>query len=306
MSTAAPFIEKWFGAWELASKDILHIEGGQPYDVVFFDDRCVYTTSAVAGEGAPPAKGPSFLGKPLTWRTKPHNGTITQPNGETMPVQLTSFASGDKKTGPYFVMSAPDYWVQKGLTSKEAFTPVFLHEFSHVRQVGGFKVIGEIEDGWKFKDDFDDNVVESHFKSNEEYVKAFNAERDLLFRAADAESKDEVRKLAAEALKMIKARHARWHTGDEAVFTKLDSVWLSLEGSGQWIGYAWLKHPKGGALDAKEAVEKMRGRRRRWSQEEGFALFLVVDRLLPEWPSLVFRQPSMGAVELLERAIQSR
>ena len=31
--------------------------------------------------------------------------------------------------------------------------------------------------------------------------------------------------------------------------------------------------------------------------------FLVVDRLMPDWPSLVFNEPSMGGIQLLKRAI---
>lgn len=290
LRSARPWISRWFDAWKLTATDILHIGVGPRYDVIFFDAGCIYTMSAKSG----------------VWRTKPHGGTITLPTGETIPVRLMSFASGDPKTGrPFFVMAAPSYWVQAGVAKPgETMTAVFLHEFSHVRQASGFKIIGTIEKTWKFKDAFDDDVVQSHFGSNEEYVKAFNAERDLLFRAAAADSIDEVRSLAAEALKMIKARHARWFVGDEAVFATLDSVWLSMEGSGQWIGYAWLKHPKGGGMSAQETIDKMRGRRQPWSQDEGLALFLVVDRLLPSWPSLVFRQPSTGAVELLERAVQ--
>jgi hypothetical protein len=48
----------------------------------------------------------------------------------------------------------------------------------------------------------------------------------------------------------------------------------------------------------------MRGRKHAWSQDEGLGLFLVVDRLMPSWPQLVFHEPSIGAVELLEKAIQ--
>jgi len=307
LQTATPWISRWLDAWKLSTTEILHIDGGRPFDMVFFDATCVYTTSAVSGAGATAAKGPALLGKPLLWRTKPHGGTITMPNGTTEPVGLMSYASGDPKTGPFFVMAGPDIWAPTGLASADGgngLSAVFLHEFAHVRQVEGFKMIGPIEAAWTFKDSFDDNVVESHFAANEEYVKAFTAERDLLFRAAAAESEAEVRSLASEGLKMIKARHARWFTGDEAVFATLDSIWLSLEGSGQWIGHAWLKHPKGGGMSAPQAVEKMRGRRKRWSQDEGLALFLIVDRLLPDWPSLVFRQPSIGAVELLERTLQ--
>ncbi len=287
MHNANPWIDRWLGAWELMSTKVLHIGRGRNYDMVFFDENCEYTMTA---------------GK---WRAKPHHGQITTPDGKTVPVGLMSFSSGSEKSGPFFVMAGPDIWVKaKAATSTndKRLTAVFLHEYSHVRQVGGFDVIGSIEKDWKFKDSFDDDVVQSHFGSNEEYVKAFNTERDLLYRAAAANSIDEVRSLASEALSMMKSRHARWFVGDEAVFATLDSVWLSLEGSGQWIGYAYLANPHGGAMSAQEAIDKMRGRKKWWSQDEGLGLFLVVDRLMPQWPSLVFHRPSMGALELLERA----
>ena len=57
-------------------------------------------------------------------------------------------------------------------------------------------------------------------------------------------------------------------------------------------------------LTRAAAVDKMLGRRRWWAQDEGLGLYLVVDRLLPAWPSLVFHEPSIGAVPLLERALK--
>jgi hypothetical protein len=103
---------------------------------------------------------------------------------------------------------------------------------------------------------------------------------------------------------MIRSRHARWFPGEKAVFATLDDTFLSLEGAAQWAAYAWLAHPAGGGIDSAAAVQTMLGKRRWWVQDEGLGLFLVVARLLPEWPSLVFRKPSIGAVELLERALQ--
>jgi hypothetical protein len=100
----------------------------------------------------------------------------------------------------------------------------------------------------------------------------------------------------------MRSRHARWFTGDRAVFAILDDTFLSLEGAAQWSAATWLAHPKGGGLTREAAVAKMLGRRRWWAQDEGLALFLVVDRLLPGWPLLVFREPSAGALELLARA----
>jgi len=41
-------------------------------------------------------------------------------------------------------------------------------------------------------------------------------------------------------------------------------------------------------------------------QDEGLALLLAVDRLLPEWPALEFSVPALGAEPLLERAVAAR
>jgi hypothetical protein len=103
---------------------------------------------------------------------------------------------------------------------------------------------------------------------------------------------------------MMRSRHARWFVGDKAVFATLDDAWLSMEGAAQFAAVAWLAHPQGGGMTRDDAVAKMLGKRRWWAQDESLGLFLVVDRLLPEWPSLVFGSRSMGATELLERAIR--
>ncbi|HEU4365312.1 MAG TPA: hypothetical protein VFT13_07585, partial [Candidatus Krumholzibacteria bacterium] len=206
--------------------------------------------------------------------------------------------------GPYFVMAAPSYWTaQMGRGDEGGFTGVFLHEFTHTRQMRGMAaVIGPIDSTWAYPEELTDDAVQTHFSSDSVYVAAYLAELDLLYRAAAADSLAEARELAAQALAMIRSRHAHYFTGDKAVFATLDDTFLSMEGAAQWTAYAWLAHPQGGGMEPEKAVAKMLGRRRWWAQDEGLALFLVVDRLLPEWPSLVFGSKSAGALELLELA----
>ena len=77
---------------------------------------------------------------------------------------------------------------------------------------------------------------------------------------------------------------------------------LTSEGFGQWVAYAWLADPKGGGMAMDAAREKMRGKRRQWSQEEGLGLFLVIDRFVPDWPARMFaRRPALG-IDLLRLA----
>ena len=303
IATAAPWINRWLAAWRLTSREILRIPDAPTPDFLFYDAKCAFGTSGRIAT-VPMVPGPSLSDAPLLWFAAPHNDTLTMPTMNRRPVALMSFTDVDKQTShPFFVMAAPDYWTAK--TGPGDFTPVFLHEFAHTRQMKGFaSILGPIDSTWKFPFDLTDDAVQEQFKSDSVYVRAYLAERDLLYRAAAAESPAETRKLAAEALRMIRARHAKWFVGDNSVFSVLDDMWLSVEGAAQWAGYAWLAHPAGGALSKPAAVARMLGRRRIWSQDEGLGLFLVIDRLMPAWPTLVFNNPSIGGIQLLQRAIE--
>lgn len=305
---ARPWITRWLSAWELTSRDILKLPAAPAPIFVFYDSACVYTTSAVTAGGAAAADGPMLQGAKLPWRAAAHDDSLTLPDGSRLPVALMSFARSDQATGPYFVMAAPSYWRRMTRSAEEeGFTAVFLHEFAHTRQIPGMgHVIGPIDSTWSYPEELDDDAVQRHFGSDSVYVAAYLAERDLLYRAAAAASDAEARALAKDALAMIQARHARWFIGRKAEFAILDDTFLSMEGAAQWAAAAWLAHPKGGGMTQEAAVAKMLGRRRWWVQDEGLALFLVVDRLVPGWPLLVFSEPSMGGLALLERAVQSR
>jgi hypothetical protein len=306
MTTASPWIERWFAAWELVSNQILRIPDAPPPGIVLYDSSCVYTTSAVTAGGLAPVDGPRLRGTPLPWRALAHGDSLTLPDSLVVPIALMSFTNVARGMGPFFVMAAPSYWAMMGHGQEPGLTGVFLHEFSHTRQLWGMRdMLGPIDSTWAYPDELDDDAVQTHFGADSVYVAAYLAERDLLYRAADAGSPTEAHTLAAEALAMMRARHARWFTGEYTVFAELDNIFLSLEGVGQWVAYAWIAHPDGGGLNRDAAIQTMLGRRRWWVQDEGLALMLAVDRLLPGWPSLVFNEPSMGAMDLLDRAVST-
>ena len=78
-----------------------------------------------------------------------------------------------------------------------------------------------------------------------------------------------------------------------------------MEGFGQWAAYAWLSDPQGGGMTTAAAQTKMRGSRRWWSQEEGLALFLVIDRFLPGWAQRAFGNPPSMGIEMLRQAVEA-
>jgi len=76
-------------------------------------------------------------------------------------------------------------------------------------------------------------------------------------------------------------------------------------------GAAWLAVGQAAyTLAAREmpapgaAVDFIRGSRQRWSQDEGLALFLVIDAMLPDWQSRAFDSAPASVVDLLGQAVE--
>ena len=306
----ALWIGSWLDAWELVAEEILDLGPASPPELVFYDQTCLWTTAEASAPDSRIVPGPELGDQPLPWRATPHHGTLTLPDGAEVPLGLMSFASPYGEGKKFFVMAAPSFWREAGVDSKELgldnlIAGVFLHEFSHTRQIDGFqKIIGPIEDRWAFPEELTDDVVQDRFGKDPDYVVAYEAERDKLIQAAKASSPSSARALAEEALALMNARRSRWFVGEDEPFAQLDDAFLSFEGAGQWAGYAWLVHPEGGDLAEETAWVGFRRGGRFWSQDEGLALFLVVDRLLPDWPALAFGPRPAGALELLTRAVR--
>jgi hypothetical protein len=101
-------------------------------------------------------------------------------------------------------------------------------------------------------------------------------------------------------------RRARFFRGANAVYADAEDVFLSMEGTGQWSAYLWLADPEGGAMPASEALTFIRRGGRRWSQDEGLALLLVLSRLSPDAPRELFGPRASTVLPLLRRALSRR
>ena len=82
----------------------------------------------------------------------------------------------------------------------------------------------------------------------------------------------------------------------------MDDLFLTMEGIGQWTAYAWLTDPNGPNLKSQFALSEVRRKHNHWTQEEGLALILVIDRLAPGWQKLASAPKLQLAESLLERA----
>ena len=100
------------------------------------------------------------------------------------------------------------------------------------------------------------------------------------------------------------ARQARWYTGADAYLTEAEDIWLTFEGSGQWVGYQWIVHPSGGGAESDVAMQNFARRGRWWSQKEGIALAFAVSRIANfDWKRHAYGDGEMTLVEMLDAAL---
>lgn len=296
------WIDGALSAWRFTANEISGATAARPFDAVFFDEDCVLT-SENAFSAANPAE--------VTWIATPHTGEVTLPDGQAMPAGVTSFASAEEGRA-FFVMSTPSVWRAAGVSNEalglEAMmTAVLLHEGSHVAQFAAYgpRIAAIVEASPLPDDEISDDMVQNLFSENAEFAASVERETALLMQITQTRDQAEARRLAHEARELIRARHARWFTGENAYLAEAEDTWLTLEGSGQWVAYQWLVHPAGGGVESDVAMANFARRGRWWSQKEGIALAFAVDRLAPDWKRHAFGDGSQTLLQMLEAALAS-
>jgi len=287
------WLEAALDNWRRAEREDLRLEPRALPTVIAIDAECSYRLPA--GDLSAPGG-------------TPHGGNVRLPDGNEAPLGPISFASGAGE-GAYFAMSLPSVWREAGVTSEvgleRLMDGVLLHEIMHTRQADLLSgLLGPLATQAGVPDnELSDDIVQQRFGDDPEYATAWSEERDLLYAAVAAPDDAEARRLAGEALARMRARHARWFTGDKAAFADLDEMFLTMEGMGQWLIWRYFVAPEGGGHAPELVLPAVRRGRGQWSQDEGLALILVVDRLLPDWQDRAFRDPEWRATELLAAAV---
>lgn len=296
----------WFAAWQLISSEVFKINTVKPVQFVFFDDQYVYSTSTITIPKGSSVKGNNLMNLKLTWKKSLHHDTLTLPDQTKVPVGLMSFAS-EANGNAFFVMPLLNFWQRAGVTSKELSTEklvtgVFLHEFSHAQQMQNFgKKISSYENTIHFEAPFSDDIVQHLFGKNETYVNLFKEEVSFLYSSVKEEKLDWA--LVNKALEAMQNRQQIFFKDKFVALKEIDHFFLTMEGLGQYTMYLWLIHPKGGNITVPNAIIGVRRDSKWWSQDEGFGLFLVLDRLTAPstWATGLFGNRTEDAVSLIKR-----
>ena len=290
-------------AWDRLDATRLRIVSPATPTMVLFDRSCAYVLT-------PSARG-DFTINQRRYRTRAvaHRGRIDLPGGETMRVGRVAFASPLSDGGVFFTMALPSIWRDEPVDARDPrlmAMMVFMHEFAHTQQSDGLggRVQSLLARG--LPADATDDVVQDRFGDRPGYRAAYEAERDLFYASATAPDTASARAGLRTAMRRLSERRARWFTGDDAVYAPADDLFLSLEGVGQWAAWTWLNDPRGGRLSSADATAFARGGGNLWSQDEGLAIMLAIDRLTPDWPQLAFGPRAATVDALAARAVQPK
>ena len=294
------WLDEALRAWELSLATIAETAPPGNAQAIIFDNNCKLSSRT------------ALTGGEKVWTAEPHTGEVLLPDGNKLPVQVASFAA-PAPDGSFFVMAAPSIWEAHGVHSVELglrhlMTAVMLHEAAHVLQFPTYgSRISRLSDARGLPDDLSDDSIQEWFEAEVEFASSIARETELLLAAAAAADRTNALRFAAEARQLARARHDRWFVGDFAYLAEAEDVWLTLEGSGQWLGYRWLMDRNGGGHSSKVAAHAFGIRGGSWSQRHGFAHFLALERLTgPEWRKRAFGDGAKTIGEMLDEALLER
>lgn len=300
------WMEGSLAAWEDVREHALRLPARPLPRLVFYDRFCAYDFPE-AGDGPVTL---AFGANRLRGRAAAHEGRIQLPNAVSLPLGAEAFASllpGD--TATFLAMALEDVWRHDPET-RDAFENwsaflrrSFVHEMTHTRQLVTWAPLLRVAGGRIGLVDVDDDVIQQRFGDRPDFRASVLTETALLFRAAASGSAPERRELAREALQRMLARRAATYGDVDAPWARVEQILLDMEGAAQWAALAHVDRAT--RLPGREARRDLvRGSRQYWSQDQGLALYMLLNELVPDWPARMFADDPPSSLELLERALR--
>jgi hypothetical protein len=313
------FFQAMLDDWATITGEIFRLPSRELPWIVLFDRGCGYylasdTATAFGRSLAPvPSARLAFAGTPVDVRTAPVADTVPLPNGAAVPVQGLAFTSVYERRADavaFFVTALPDVWAHDpryaaDTTNGDEFVRgVLSHELVHTLQMVSIRDRIErlVERYPNLPGVLDDDLIQRRFEQVPGVDSSMRAEIDLLYRAAAEPAAGRARELGRDALDHMSSRRARFYADSAAAYTGLEELYLNMEGVASW-GALQLARRRAPRDNAATVLDRIRDNRKWWSQEEGLALYLLVDRFVPGWVGRTMPPELASPVTLLREEL---
>lgn len=313
MESDSRWIQEVLDGWIRASRDFLEINPDPLPRIVLFNSSCAWHIGAEPGDppGSDRIDTPlRFDGRPVPVQALPHDGAVMLPNGALLPAEIIAVAMPDSAgQDAFFVLALPELWRRHPQASEDPhlairIPSVALHEMIHTRQIPDLqRRVRAIGRRFDLSPRFDDDVVEDRFRASAEYRSMFVTERDLLYEAVAEPDTNRSIALVSEAISIAQRRRECFFTGNDEVYSELEGLFLNMEGVAEWVRFkSHQADPTWPTTDA-DIIAFLRGQDNSWSQDEGLALVLLLDRMVPDWKRQILSPTMPSPWAILREAI---
>lgn len=307
------WVQRALDGWELVGRDYLQVQDSPLPWIVLFDQACVWHLASDAPllPGLVPVETSlTYAGRHVDVLAQPHGGSVLLPNRvEVTAAVRASSALYRNGRAAFLSMALPAVWRADPAHARRArleeyLQGVMIHELTHTRHLVAInRRLRELLRRNGLSGGLTDDVIQNEFKRVPGFERAIARERELLYRAAY--ETDPIRRstVAFRALALARGRHARYFSGPREPYREIEALFLTLEGAGQWAAFRLARARAGPGTSDSDAMEMVRDNRRFWSQDEGLALFVLLDGMVPGWQSHVFSSAPSSPFDLLADAI---
>jgi hypothetical protein len=308
------WLQEALEGWSKIRHRALGLASGPLPWLVLFDERCVWhlspdpsTRSEMARTSAPL----SIDGEPVPAFSASHTGQIVLPNGRHMAARATASTSVyGAGSATFSVVSMPGLWERDPrhvgrARIGEFFQGLLIHELTHSTQlVGVIDRVAALRKANAMPATVDDDIVQRRFGLVPGFRTAIEAERNVFYRAVATSDQAKRREWAEQGLSMVRKRRSRFYTNESQSFRDLEDIFFAMEGSAQWAAYRWARLQAGPEVSDEAVIRFVRDDRKFWSQDEGLALYLLIDAFVPGWQKRTFGNTIASPFVLLEEAIR--
>ena len=257
-----------------------------------------------------------FTGKPYPLIQVAHqDGKLWVPGRASVPIDVArprmAAMPYDSDRSSFFIAPLPSLFHKLAAPDQarnldELFLGAAAHELTHTQQLAfAMAKIRQLRIRYNLPEHLDDNIIEREFGNNAEYKRMYGEEGDLWTKAMRATDLDDVRRAAEQALLASQARKARFFVGDKAGYSDLEDIFLAMEGLAMWVQFRTARERAPSGEDWLTTFISLAQKSDAWSQQDGLALLILIERLAPGWHARFLAPDFPSPFAVLREAIRS-
>jgi hypothetical protein len=306
--------------WEAVCRRHLRVPPQPLPWIIFYDENFAWHLNPDV-RSLPPHEGSThplrFSGRVYPLVGMAHqNGKLWVPGRESLPVNVTgpriAAMPYEDDRNSFFIAPLPGLFHKLGRPDQarnldELFLGTAAHELMHTRQlVYAMAQIKRLRLRYKLPESFDDNIIQHEFEANEEYKRLHDEEGELLTKAILADDLHHTRQFVEQFLLATQKRKERFFAGPKQGYSDLEDIFLAMEGLAMWVQYRTARDRASAGEDWLQTFVTLSERADAWSQQDGLALLVLIERLAPGWQTRLLASDFPSPFILLREAVRRR